>query len=177
MEQLPGRCRRLNRRELQVSFGGVGERFAFDGHTKSEPNKWSGDGNTVCYSAGARLTSPFLPWSSWAGIKQTRHPVQSVISPGIMKEWTGRPGRVTPVSQVENLISCRFLCSQAVPHSRSTGARASMDNSVHPTPSLSSADKDVWWWIFKWLGEEGELKFGEGSLKRGERWQANFRET
>lgn len=38
-----------------------GKRFAFDGHTKAEPNKWSGDGNTVCYSAGARVTSPVPP--------------------------------------------------------------------------------------------------------------------
>lgn len=77
-----------------------------------------------------------------------------------MKEQAGRPGRVTLVSQVENLISCRFLCSQAFPHRRSTGAWASMDNSVHPTPSLSGTDRDVWWWILEWLGEEGGLKLG-----------------
>lgn len=44
----PKRCRRLSSWELQVPLGWCD--WWLDGRAKSEPNKWSGDGNTVCYS-------------------------------------------------------------------------------------------------------------------------------
>ena len=38
---------KVEQRWIASVFGGDGW---LDGRTKSEPNKWSGDGNTVCYS-------------------------------------------------------------------------------------------------------------------------------
>ncbi|TNN86519.1 hypothetical protein EYF80_003289 [Liparis tanakae] len=60
-----------------------------------------------------------------------------------MKDRAGRPGRVALLSQVENLISCRFLCSHAVPHRRSAGARVSADNSVCTRLGVSPALTEI----------------------------------